>query len=286
MKKSTAYIFYLILPFLFTGCTLVKMGQESAEAVKVASTHGYQNGKEPEKIRNLKDFLVDENEIVILAENAKKTVFRLRDFELGGRLDMISDPADYCESKGGKVIFGKQVASFIYTEFDSIDFEFSSVKSNFKKKRKRGYSGWMKCQGTQDDFEILRKGRSRYFVVEHEKEQLQGYALRWIMDYMALDEVDPATLHVGGWDYVSMVKVAGLCLLSEGKVFIVNRYTKDKKMGLNDYFIQQLNPRDKIKPYLLASGEFICEQSKEKRADAIFDITFAKKYRSLIYTKR
>jgi len=144
----------------------------------------------------------------------------------------------------------------------------------------------MKCQGMDDDFEILRKGRSKYFIVEHEKEQLQGYSLRWIMDYMSLDEVDVESFNIGGWDYVNMVKLASLCILNEGKVYISNRYTDKKRVELNSYFMQRLNPRVKKKPYLLAQGEFICQESKILKEDMIFDITYAKKYRSLIYTKR
>ena len=286
MKNFKQFSLIFSLVFSLSGCVLIQMGQESAEKVKTSTTYGYQNGIKPNDIRNFKDYLVDENDVVILAEDKKHTIFRLRNFELGGKLDMITDPADYCEDHGGTVQYGKQVASFIYTKFDSIDFEFSSAKSDFKKKRKRGYKGWMRCNGTQDDFEILQKGRSRYFMVYHEKEQLQGYSMRWIIDYLSLEEVEPDANHIGGWDYNAFVNLAGTCVLHQGKVTISNRYTAKKEMDLDAYFLQQLNPKNGKKAYLLAQGTFSCKNSKEAKANAIFDITYEKKYRSLIYTKR
>jgi hypothetical protein len=286
MKKIRQFSLIITLLLSLSGCALVQMGQESAEKVKTSTTHGYHNGVEPDKIRNFKDYLVDENDVVILAEDDKHTVFKLRNYDLGGRLDMITDPADYCEEKGGTVQYGKQVASFVYTEFDSIDFEFSSAKSDFKKKRKRSYKGWMRCHGTDDDFEILRSGRSKYFMVYHEKKQLQGYSMRWFIDYLSLEEVDPDTNHIGGWDYNAFVNLAGSCVLHKGKATISNRYTHKKEMDLNAYFIQQLNPRSGKKPYLLAQGKFSCQESENPKANVIFDISYMKKYRSLIYTKR
>ena len=291
MLKSCMKFFrqlLLILPLLFSlcGCVLIQMGQESAEKVKTSTTHGYQNGIEPDEIRNFKDYLVDENDVVILAEDKKHTIFKLRNFDLGGRLDMITDPADYCEDQGGTVQYGQQVASFIYTKFDSIDFEFSSAKSDFKKKRKRSYKGWMRCHGTKDDFEILQKGRSRYFMVYHEKEQLQGYAMRWIIDYLNLEEIEPDANHIGGWDYNTLVNLAGSCILHKGKAKISNRYTSKKEMDLDSYFLQQLDPKNGKKPYLLAQGVFSCTNSDNPKANVVFDISYEKKYRSLIYTKR
>lgn len=286
MKKIRQFSLILALLFSLTGCVLIQMGQESAEKVKTSTTHGYQNGIEPDEIRNFKDYLVDENDVVILAEDSTHTIFKLRNYDLGGRLDMITDPADYCEDKGGTVKYGKQVASFIYTKFDSIDFELSSAKSDFKKKRKRGYSGWMTCHGTDDDFEILQKGRSRYFVVYHEKEQLQGYAMRWIIDYLGLQDIEPDSQHIGGWDYNSFVNLAGSCVLHKGKAYISNRYTSKKEMDVNAYFIQQLDPRSSKKPYLLAQGTFSCKNSENPKANVVFDISFEKKYRSLVYTRR
>ncbi len=289
MKNFIQTNLMIILALLVTGCTVVQMGQESAEKVKTSNTHGYQNGVEPDEIRNFKDFLVDVNDVVIIAEDKHKTAFKLRNYELYGRLDMIQKPAEYCEDKGGKVSYGDQVAAYIYTEFDSIDFEFSSAKSNFKKKRKRGYNGWMKCKGTKDDFEILRKGRSKFFVVEHKKEQLQGYSLRWIIDYFELDDDEEKAkgleaYNVGGWDYTTFTKLSSVCLLSEGRVEIFNRYTNKEFMEINAYFLQQLNPRNGKKAYLLAKGEFVCKGTKSGK-DINYDISFAKKYRSLIYTK-
>lgn len=286
MEKIIHFYFITTLLFSFYGCSLIKMGQEGAEKIKISNTHGYQNGIEPKKVRNFKDYLVDENDIVILAEDEKHTVFRLRNFDLGGRLDMITDPADYCEDKGGRVQYGDQVASFIYTKFDSIDFEFSSAKRDFKKKRKRGYSGWMRCNGSSDDFEILQKGRSRYYMLYHANKQLQGYSMRWIIDYLNLQESEPNTYHLGKWDYNAFVNLAGSCVLHKGKVTILNRYTHNKEMDLDAYFLQQLNPKNGKKAYLLAQGRLSCKQSQEAKADAIYDITYEKKYGVLVYTKR
>jgi len=286
MKNFKQFSFTIILFFFLSGCVLIQMGQESAEKVKTSTTHGYQNGVEPDEIRNFKDFLVDENDVVILAEDSQHTVFKLRNFDLGGKFDMITDPADYCEDKGGTVQYGDQVASFIYTKFDSIDFEFSSAKSDFKKKRKRGYKGWMHCYGTQDDFEILQKGRSQYYMIYHTKEQLQGYSMRWIIDYLSLEDVEPDTKHIGAWDYNAFVNLAGSCVLHKGEAKISNRYTAKKEIDLDTYFLQQLNPKNGKKPYLLAQGTFSCQNSESPKANVIFDITYEKKYRSLIYTKR
>lgn len=286
MKKIRHISLIITLLFSLSGCALIQMGQESAEKVKTSTTYGYQDGVEPDEIRNFKDYLVDENDVVILAEDKKHTVFKLRNYDLGGRLDMITDPADYCEDNGGTVQYGNQVASFIYTKFDSIDFELSSAKSDFKKKRKRGYKGWMRCHGTKDDFEILQKGRSKYYMVYHEKEQLQGYSMRWFIDYLSLEDVEPDDNHIGGWDYHAFVNLAGSCVLHKGEVKILNRYTDKKEMEINAYFIQQLDPRNGKKPYILASGIFSCEKSENPKANVVFDITYAKKYRSLIYTKR
>jgi len=286
MKKFIQNSILLVLSFYLSGCALIQMGQESAEKIKTSTTHGYQNGIEPEEIRNFKDYLADENDVVILAEDTKHTVFRLRNFDLGGRLDMITDPADYCEDKGGRVRYGDQVASFVYTKFDSIDFELSSAKSDFKKKRKRGYKGWMTCHGTDDDFEILQKGRSRYYTVYHEKEQLQGYSMRWVIDYLDLEDLEPNTKHIGGWDYNAFVNLAGFCILHKGNTKILNRYTAKKEMEINAYLMQQLNPKNRKKAYLLAQGTFSCQDSENPKANVFFDISYEKRYRSLVYTKR
>ena len=286
MKKLIHLTLITTLLFSFYGCALIQMGQDSAEKIKTSRTHAYQNGIKPDKIRNFKDYLVDENDVVILAEDTKHTIFKLRNFDLGGRLDMITDPADYCEDKGGKVQYGDQVASFIYTKFDSIDFEFSSAKSDFKKRRKRGYSGWMSCTGTKDDFEILQKGRSRYFMIYHSKEQLQGYSMRWIIDYLSLQDRDPGTYHIGAWDYNAFVNLAGSCVVHKGEAKILNRYTSKKEMDLDAYLLQQFDPKNGKKPYLLAQGTFSCKNSENPKANVIFDISYQKKYHALVYTKR
>jgi hypothetical protein len=278
--------FLLLVLFMFSGCTLIRMGQEGAEKVKTSTTYGYQNGVKPEKIRNVKDYIVDQNDFVIIAETPYQTLYKTRNESNMGRLSILNDLMDYCEEIKGSVKFGNQFTASMATEYDSIDFEFSSIPSDHKKYKDYSYTGWMKCSDTNDNFEIKRKARSKYFLITHEKEQPQGYALQWYIDYFNVEDVDISKQNIGLWSYSSLVQLAGICTYHEGKAFIANRYTKDQKTPLNTYFISQLNPLNDTKGYLLSTGMFSCEQSKEGKADFIFDISYSKKYRKLLFTKR
>ena len=269
-----------------TGCTLIRMGKESAEKVKTTSTSGYQNGIKPDEIRNVKDYIVNENDFVIIAENPHKTVYKTRNNSNMGRLSKLDDLMDYCIDIEGKIEFGKQFGASISREYSSMDFEFSSIKSDYKKYKVRGYEGWMKCVDSEDNFEVLRKERSKYFTIFHEKEQLQGYALQWYIDYFDIEDVDIRSLNVGHWSYMSLVQFGGICEYHKGKTYLSNRYTQKKRISLNEYLIQQLNPLTDNKPFLMASGSFECEQSSEGKTDFALDLSYSKKYRKILYTKR
>lgn len=262
------------------------MGQESAEKIKTTSTHGYQNGIQPNEIRNIKDYIVDENDFVIIAESPYKTLYKIRNKSNMGRISVLDDLMEYCVDNGGKFKFGKQFGASIAREYDSMDFEFSNIKDDYRKNKLRGYKGWMRCLGTKDDFEVNRKGRSSYFQISHQKKQLQGYALQWYIDYFNIEDVDLKSLNIGLWSYSALVQFGGLCEYNKGQAFISNRYTKHQFLQVNDYFLQQLNPFTKTKPYLLATGEFRCEKSKEAKANFIYDITYSKKYHKIVYNKR
>lgn len=262
------------------------MGQESAEKIKTTSTHGYQNGIQPDEIRNIKDYIVNENDFVIIAESPYKTIYKTRNKSNMGRISILDDLMEYCVDNAGDVTFGKQFGASIAREYDSMDFEFSDIKDDYKKNKDRSYTGWMKCLGTQDDFEVTRKGRSDYFQVIHKKEQLQGYALQWYIDYFNIEDLDLKTFNVGLWSYSGLVQFGGFCEYHKGKLSLTNRYTKKKTLSLNNYFLQQLNPYSTNKPYLLATGEVRCEDTKNNKNDFIYDISFSKKYRKLLYTKR
>jgi len=285
-KQYFSYFLLSLILFGLQGCTLIRMGQESAEKVKTSSTHGYQNGIEPDEIRNIKDYIADENDFVILAESSHKTLYKTRNKSNMGRLSILDDLMDYCVDIGGKFKFGKQFGASIASEYDSMDFEFSSIKDDYRKNKLRGYTGWMKCIGSKDDFEINRKGRSPYFQITHKKEQLQGYALQWYIDYYDIEDMDLKTLNIGLYSTTALIQFGAICTYHGGKTFISNRYTKTKPMLLNYYIFQQLNPYSANKPYLLATGELSCTQSKEEKSDFIYDISYSKKYEKLLYKKR
>ncbi|PHR53992.1 MAG: hypothetical protein COA44_14600 [Arcobacter sp.] len=285
-KKVFSLFLFIIILFSLSSCSLIRMGQESAEKIKTTSTHGYQNGIEPDEIRNIKDYIVDENDFVIIAESPYKTLYKTRNKSNMGRISILDDLMEYCVDNGGKYKFGKQFGASIASEYHSMDFEFSDVKTEYRKNRLRGYKGWMKCLGSKDDFEIDRKGRSSYFQIQHQKKQLQGYALQWYIDYFNIEDLDLKSLNIGVWSYSALVQFGGFCEYNKGKAFISNRYTKDKSILLNDYFLQQLNPFSTAKPYLLATGGFRCEESKQDKENFIYEVTYSKKYRKLLYNKR
>ncbi len=284
--KTIQIQFLLLVFFMFSGCTLIRMGQEGAEKIKTSTTHGYQYGVKPNKIRNVKDYIVDQNDFVIIAETSLQTLYKIRNESNMGRLSVLNDLMDYCEEIKGSVKFGKQFTASMAMEYDSIDFELSSIENDYKKYKDYSYEGWMKCFDTNDNFEIKRKSRSKYFLITHEKEQLQGYALQWYIDYFNIEDLDLGTQNIGLWSYSSLVQLGGVCEYYKGKAFISNRYTKNEKIPLNLYFISQLNPLNDTKGYLLSTGSFSCEQSQAGRADFMFDISYSKKYRKLLFTRR
>ena len=284
--KLLSFFFLTLILLNLHGCTILRMGQESVEKIKTTSSHGYQNGVQPDEIRNIKDYIADENDFVIVAESPFKTLYKIRNKSNMGRISVLDDLMEYCVDAGGKVQFGKQFGASIASEYDSMDFEFSNIKEDYRKYKLRGYSGWMKCSETEDNFEVNRKDRTPYFQIVHEKEQLQGYALQWYIDYFDLEDLDLHSLNVGLWSYSSLVQFGGFCEYHKGKLILSNRYTKKKPLDLNTYFLQQLDPFSSTKPYLLASGEVSCTQSKDAKADFSYDVAFSKKYRKLIYTKR
>ena len=284
INKLISLILFTLILFNLSGCSLIRMGQESVEKVKTSTSHGYQNGIEPDSIRNIKDYIVDENDFVIIAEDNYRTLYKARNESNLGRFSRLTDLVDYCEDIKGSVKFGKQFGASLTREYDTIDFEFSSIKSDYRKNRLRGYGGWMKCSDSEDNFEIKRKGSSKYFLITHEKEQLQGYSLRWYIDYFNLDELDLNTQNIGIWSYSTLVQLAGVCQYNGGKVMIFNRYTNKISMDLDSYLLQQLDPLNGKKGYLLASGDFACQDSKTE--DFIFEISYSKKYQKLLYTKR
>ncbi len=285
-KKLPFYLSILIVLILFNGCTLIRMGQEAGETLKTSTTFGYQNGKRHKTQRNVKDYIVDENEFVILAESPYKTLYKLRIKTVSAKLNMLNDLVDYCEDQGGEVQLGLQYGKSIAREFDSIDFEFSTLPEYYKEHRLSGYRGWMKCINTNDDFEIKRKGETSYFMITHANEQLQGYSLQWYIDYFDLEDVDLATLNVGLWSYSALVQMGGICILNGGNPLISNRYTDEKEISLDNYFLQQLDPVSTSKGYLLSAGHISCEQSENGDADFIYDIAYSTKYKKILYTKR
>jgi len=286
LKQLLYFSLLLLLLFTSSGCTFIRMAQEGAEKIKTTSTHGYQNGIKPEEIRNLKDYIVNENDFVILAESPHKTVYKTRNESNMGRLSILDDLMDYCLEIKGEVQFGKQIARSMASEYESIDFELSSIKSDYKQYRKTGYKGWMKCVNSEDDFEVLRKRSTKYFTIYHKKAQEKGYALQWYIDYFDLEEADLNSLNIGHWSYNALVQFGGLCTYHQGTAYIHNRYTHEKKMKLDTYIIQQFNPTSKNDPYLMATGSFSCEQSQQQEADFELDIAYSKQYRKLLYTRR
>jgi len=278
-------LIFLILT-TFNGCTLIRIGHESAEKIKTTSSSGFQNGIKPENIRNVKDYIVNENDFVIIAENTYKTLYKTRNESTMGRLSILDDLVDYCTDIKGELRFGKQFSASMARDYQSIDLEFSDIKNRYKRNRLKGYNGWMKCINSKDNFEITRKNRSKYFLIEHEKAQLQGYSLQWYIDYFDLDELNLDKLNIGIWSYSTLVQLGGKCFYNKGKAFISNRYTDEKEISLNQYFLQQLDPRNKKKPYLISTGTLSCKESPDQETDFIFDITYAKKYKKIIFTKR
>jgi hypothetical protein len=262
------------------------MGQETREKIKTSTSFGYQNGIKPEKIRNVKDYIVNENDFIIIAEDNHRTLYKHRNKSNLGRFSMLSDLVDYCEDIQGTVQFGQQFGASIVRDFDSIDFEFSSLKDDYKVKRLKGYIGWMKCIDSDDDYEVKRKDRSEYFLITHKKEQLQGYSLRWYIDYFDLEEVDLNALNIGVWSYSSLVQLSGICVYNQGQTTISNRYTNNIETDIDSYLLNQFDPLNGKKGYVLATGVLSCTNSTEQRKDFVFDITYSKKYRKLLYTKR
>ena len=262
------------------------MGQEGAEKIKTTSSSGYQNGIKPKYIRNVKDYIVNENDFIILAESPYKTLYKTRNESTMGKLSILDDLVDYCIDIKGKVKFGKQFAAAMASEYNSIDFEFSNIKNIYKKNRLKPYKGWMKCSGSNDDFTVTRKNRTKYFLIEHEKEQLQGYALQWYIDYFDLEDLDLNKLNIGIWSYSALIQLGGKCLYHKGKPSISNKYTQKKALSLNQYFLQQLDPDNGKKAYLISPGTLSCEESHNKQSDYIFDIAYQKKYKKIIFTKR
>ena len=143
----------------------------------------------------------------------------------------------------------------------------------------------MKCINSNDDFEVNRKRESRYFLISHKEKQLQGYSLRWYIDYFDLEELDINTLNLGVWSYSALVQLSGLCLYQGGEVTIKNRYTDNKKVDLDTYFLTQLDPLSASKGYVLASGNLSCNNSKKKSNNFSFDIDYVEKYRKLVYKR-
>jgi len=286
MKKPVAYSVLFLLFFTLNGCTLIRMGQETGEKIKTSTSYGYQNGIEPDKVRNVKDYIVDENNFVILAEDRYQTLYKHRNKSNLGRFSMLSDLIDYCEDIQGTVQFGQQFSASIARDFDTMDFEFSSLKDDYKAKRLKGYDGWMKCVDSDDDFEVKRKNRSDYFLITHKKEQLQGYSLRWYIDYFDLEEADLNTLNIGVWSYSALVQLSGICQYHQGNTTISNRYTNHIETDIDSYLLRQYDPLNGKKGYILATGVLSCTNSAEQKSDFVFDITYSKKYRKLLYTKR
>jgi len=262
------------------------MGQEGAEKIKTTSSSGFQNGIKPERIRNIKDYIVNENDFVIIAESTYKTLYKTRNESITGKLSILDDLVDYCTDIKGEVRFGKQFSASMARDYHSIDFEFSNIKKIHRKNRLPGYQGWMKCINSNDNFEIKRKSRTKYFLISHEKEQLQGYSLQWYIDYFDLDSMDLSSLNIGIWSYSTLVQLGGVCEYHKGKPSISNKYTKGEEISLNTYLMQQLDPLSANRGYLLATGLFSCKESKEAKSDFIFDISYSKKYRKLLFTKR
>ncbi len=285
LKKPIYFISLFFILFNLNGCTLIRMGQETAEKIKTSTTFGYQNSTKPDQIRNVKDYIVEENDFVIIAEDPYKTLYKIRNESNLGKFSMLTDLVDHCEDIGGDVQFGKQFGASIARDFDSIDFEFSTIKTKYRQNRLHNYKGWMKCINSNDDFEISRKAQSKYFLISHKKKQLLGYSLRWYIDYFDLEELDITKLNLGVWSYSALVQLSGLCLYHGGEVVISNRYTDDNPVDLDAYFITQLDPYAQTKGYLLAAGNLSCHNTPEKMHDFSFDIDYAEKYKKLIYKK-
>ena len=275
-----------ILLFVLSGCTLIRMTQETSEKIKTLTTHGYHNGIKPRYIRNVKDYIVNENDFIIIAENRYKTLYKLRNQSSLGKFSRLSDLVDYCKDIKGHVQFGKQFGSSIASEFNSIDFEFSNIRSHYKSNRSHNYKGWMKCVNSDDNFEVTRKTKSKYFLITHIKPQLQGYSLRWYIDYFNLEKLDIRSLNLGLWSYSTMMQLAGLCHYNQGKVTISNKYTDYIETSFDSYLLDRLDPLSAKKGYLLTTGVLSCKKSKEGKSNFIFDISYSKKYQKLLYNKR
>ena len=286
IKTIIRLILTLSLSSIFSGCVLLQMAEESKELYRTSTSHGYQNGVKPDTIRNVKDFIADENKFVILAETPHKTLYALQNRSTSGKKAMISDLADYCEDIKGEVIFGTQVGPAISREFSSVELELSSIKSDYKEKRVRSYSWWMKCVNSKDDFEIKRKRGTYRFVINHKKAQELGYQLRWFMDYYNVSALELKTIGQGKWSYASFLQFASLCEYHGGKSLISNQYTDNIPTHINTYLLKQIDPESTEKKYLLGQGEFVCKDTKEGKFDFSFDIKYISKYRSLIYTKK
>lgn len=273
----------LIFSFLLSGCVLLQMAEDTKELYKTSTSHGYQNSIKPDRIRNVKDFIANENQFVILAETPHKTLYSLQNRNLSGKKAMISDLADYCDDINGKTVFGLQVGAAISREFSSIELELSSIKSDYREKRSRGYSGWMKCIGSDDDFEVKRKRGTYNFLITHEKEQERGYQLRWFMEYYDIENFEMEKQSKGRWLYASFIQFATLCEYHKGRSYIYNTYTDSKAMSVNEYLFMQIDPNRQVKGYLLGEGEFICRDTEQNRHDFRLAIGFENGHRGLIY---
>ncbi len=277
------YIITLILIFILSGCVLLQMAEDTKELYKTSTSHGYQNSIKPDQIRNVKDFIADENQCVILAETPHKTLYTLQNRSLSGKKAMIRDLADYCDDISGKTVFGLQVGAAISREFSSVELELSGIKSDYKEKMSRGYSGWMRCVGSDDDFEVKRKRGTYNFLITHEKEQESGYQLRWFMDYYDIGSFKIEEHSRGRWLYASFIQFAALCEYHQGESYISNTYTNGNAMRLNEYLFMQIDPNRQGKGYVLGQGEFICRDTVQYRHDFRLAIGFENGYRGLSY---
>jgi len=286
IKTLIRYTILLFFLFIHSGCVLLQMAEDTKELYRTSTSHGYQNGIKPDEIQNVKDFIADENEFVILAETSYQTLYTLQNRSLSGKKSMISDLADYCDDINGKTVYGRQVGAAISREFSSIELELSSIKSDYKKNRVRSYPWWMKCTGSEDDFEVKRKRGTYRFVITHKKEQEQDYQLRWFMDYYNIKEFDLEKQSRGRWLYASFIQFAAYCEYHGGKSYVSNTYTADKAVALNKYLLRQIDPTAKEKGYLLGQGEFICKGTVKNKHDFKLTIDYESQYRGLLYTKQ
>lgn len=240
---------------------------------------------------DLKDYMIKKHPdsralLGIFAENENTTIFQTKDenvmlgYDQKGDKSMktfIEDSVGYCNSIGGKSIFGDVVIDYM-GHFDGQRGEAinnmlgtlfhaatdDDVIKSIKAQEKGAYSGFYECKSEKDGFRILdvidsvdmtqqkamqgyRASFFRYYYVEHDKQQKLGYIKKWINAneeskkyHSRLSFKDMLSDGVGKHNYGLFDTVNRLCSFNNGEVFISSQSTDGNTMELNNYIAKKL----------------------------------------------